>query len=380
LRGLRVLEMVGVGPGPFAAMWFADMGAEVVRIDRPGQRSNQTRGDVLNRGRRSLAVDLKKPGGRELVLRMVKQADVLTEGFRPGVMERLGLGPEVCLRENPRLIYGRITGWGQQGPYRNLAGHDINYIALSGMLAAFGPAEGRPAQPLNLIGDFGGGGMLLIAGVLAALFERTQSGKGQVIDAAMADGALLLSSMIWAYLGKGLWDTQREANLFDGGAPFYGTYRCSDGRFVALGAIEAEFWEAFLDRCGIADPLLRQEQHNRGRWPELRARLAEIFATRTRDEWCALAEGSDACLSPVLDFTEAPAHPFNRQREAFARLAGVDQPTPAPRFDRTPGGTSTVPPIVGENSREVLTGWGWQDAEIAALEAAGVVHHATPDA
>ncbi len=372
--------MVGVGPGPFAAMWFADMGAEVVRIDRPGQRSNQTRGDVLNRGRRSLAVDLKKPGGRELVLRMVKQADVLTEGFRPGVMERLGLGPEVCLRENPRLIYGRITGWGQQGPYRNLAGHDINYIALSGMLAAFGPAEGRPAQPLNLIGDFGGGGMLLIAGVLAALFERTQSGKGQVIDAAMADGALLLSSMIWAYLGKGLWDTQREANLFDGGAPFYGTYRCSDGRFVALGAIEAEFWEAFLDRCGIADPLLRQEQHNRGRWPELRARLAEIFATRTRDEWCALAEGSDACLSPVLDFTEAPAHPFNRQREAFARLAGVDQPTPAPRFDRTPGGTSTVPPIVGENSREVLTGWGWQDAEIAALEAAGVVHHATPDA
>ena len=380
LRGLRVLEMVGVGPGPFAAMWFADMGAEVVRIDRPGQRSNQTRGDVLNRGRRSLAVDLKKPGGRELVLRLVKQADVLTEGFRPGVMERLGLGPEVCLKENPRLIYGRITGWGQDGPYRHLAGHDINYIALSGMLAAFGPAEGRPAQPLNLIGDFGGGGMLLIAGVLAALFERTQSGRGQVIDAAMADGALLLSSMIWAYLGKGLWHNQREANLFDGGAPFYGTYRCSDGRFVALGAIEAEFWEAFLDRCGIDDALLRQEQHNRARWPELRARLTEIFATRPRDEWCALAEGSDACLSPVLDFSEAPAHPFNRERGAFARLAGVTQPAPAPRFDRTPGHTSTEPPIVGENSREVLADWGCSTGEIAALEAAGVVHHVTPPA
>ena len=373
LKGLRVLEMVGVGPGPFAAMWCADMGAEVVRIDRPGQRANQTRRDVLNRGRRSLAIDLKKPGAVELVLRLVEQADVLTEGFRPGVMERLGLGPQVCLERNPRLIYARITGWGQSGPYAHTAGHDINYIAGTGMLSAIGPADGRPAQPLNLIGDFGGGGMLLIAGVLAARFERQQSGRGQVVDAAMADGALLLSSMIWGYRGKGLWQDRREANIFDGGAPFYGTYRCADGGWVALGAIEAEFWKDFLDRCGIDDADLRDYQQDRSRWPQLRQRLADIFATRSRDEWCALTAGSDACLSPVLEWSEAPAFEFNMQRGSFATVAGVVQPAPAPRFERTPGSVSTEPPLVGEHSHSVLQDWGVDAAEVARLEADGIV-------
>ena len=368
--------MVGVGPGPFAAMWFADMGAEVIRIDRPGQRPNQTRRDVLNRGRKAIAVDLKKPGAAQVVLRLAERADVLTEGFRPGVMERLGLGPDVCLARNPRLVYARITGWGQDGPLANAAGHDINYIAATGMLSAFGSADGRPAQPLNLIGDFGGGGMLLIAGVMAALLERNQSGRGQVVDAAMADGALLLSSMIWGYRGKGQWQDQRESNLFDGGAPFYGTYRCADGRWVALGAIEIEFWNACMDRCGVTDPLVREYPHDRERWPQARQRLAALFATRPRDEWCALVEGSDACLTPVLEFSEAPAYPYATARGTFTTLADVVQPAPAPRFDRTPGAAEGLPPLVGEHTREVLGAWGFASEEIQRLEEAGIVTQA----
>jgi len=372
LAQLRVVEMVGVGPGPFAAMWLADMGADVVRIDRPGQRWNQTRRDVLNRSRRSVALDLKQPAGLEAALRLIDRADVLIEGYRPGVMERLGLGPEACMARNPRLVYGRMTGWGQDGPRAAEAGHDINYIATGGVLSTIGTAEGGPVPPLNLIGDFGGGGMLLIAGLLAALVERGTSGRGQVVDAAMAEGASLLASMIWAYHGKGLWNGQRESNLFDGGAPFYRCYRCRDGGWVALGAIEPEFWATFLERCGIAEPLLSDNQRNRQMWPRLRARLAEIFLTRDRDEWCAMAAGSDACLTPVLSFDEAIDERQAAARGGFVEIEGMAQPAPAPRFSRTPGAVSAPPALVGEHSREVLAEAGYGGDEIARMEADGV--------
>jgi alpha-methylacyl-CoA racemase len=372
LRGIKVVEMVGVGPGPFAAMWLADMGAEVIRLGRPGAAWNQTRGDVLNRGRRSLALDLKMPGAADVALRLIAQADALIEGFRPGAMERLGLGPADCHARNPRLVYGRITGWGQDGPRARQAGHDITYLAETGLLAAIGTAE-KPLPPLNLIGDFGGGGMLLVAGILAALVERQTSGRGQVVDAAMAEGASLLGAMIWAYHGKGLWRAEREANLFDGGAPFYGTYRCADGAWIALGPIEPAFWHGFLDRCGIADAELRDGVRDRARWPAMRERLAAIIAARPRAEWLALTEGSDACLAPVLGFREAPHAPQAAARTAFTTLAGVTQPAPAPRFDRTPGATTTPPPIPGEHSRAILADWGFGADEIAALEATGTV-------
>jgi alpha-methylacyl-CoA racemase len=377
LAGIRVIEMVGVGPGPFAAMWLADMGAEVLRVGRPGARWNQTRGDVLNRGRRSVAVDLKKPGAAEIVLRLVAQADVLIEGFRPGVMERLGLGPQACAARSPRLVYGRITGWGQDGPLAQRAGHDITYLAQSGVLGAIG-TEGKPVPPLNLLGDFGGGGMLLVAGVLAALVERQRSGTGQVVDAAMAEGASLLAAMIWAYHGKGLWRDAREANIFDGGAPFYGTYLCADGTWLAVGGIEKEFWHLFLDRCGIADAGLRDGAHDRARWPEMRARMAAVLATRPRDAWLAAVEGTDACIAPVLSFGEAPAAPQAAARGAFVELAGVTQPAPAPRFSRTPGEVGLPPPVPGEHSREALAAWGFAGDEIAALEQAGVIVQGDP--
>jgi alpha-methylacyl-CoA racemase len=357
-------------------MWFADMGADVIRVDRPGQRWNQTRGDVLNRGRRSLAVDLKKPGGAEVVLRLIEKADALIEGFRPGVMERLGLGPDICLTRNQRLVFGRMTGWGQDGPRAHEAGHDINYLALTGALAAIGPADGRPVPPLNLVADFGGGGMVLVSGMLAALVERATSGRGQVVDCAMAEGATLLASMMWGYRGKGLWREEREQNLFDGGAPFYGAYRCADGQYIALGAIEAEFWTAFLDRCGIDDPLLRAR--DKTQWPQLRQRLAAIFATRPRDEWCRMTDGSDACLSPVLTFTEALQEPQAVARKSFATVAGVAQPSPSPRFSRTPGEISSPSPLVGEHSRDILSDNGFTAEEIAALERQDVVAQAAP--
>jgi alpha-methylacyl-CoA racemase len=376
LAGYRILEMVGVGPGPFASMWFADMGAEVIRIDRPGQRDNQTRKDVLNRGRPSLALNLKARGAVDVMMRLVERADGLIEGFRPGVMERLGLGPDACMARNPKLVYGRITGWGQDGPYASEAGHDINYIALTGVLSAIGPRDGRPVPPLNLVGDFGGGGMLIIAGMLAALLERAKSGRGQVVDAAMYEGAALLTSMMWGYIAKGRWKEQRESNLFDGGPPFYGTYRCSDGGYVALGNIEAEFWSDFLERCGVDDPDLRDYQKDETRWPELRKRLDALFATRPRDEWCAMVEGSDACLSPVLDWSEAPHHPLAKARGAFTEVAGVTQPAPTPKFSRTPGSVGSPPPLVGEHTREVLARFEFSADEIERLIRNGVVDQA----
>ncbi len=375
LAGVRIVEFVGVGPGPFAAMWFADMGAEVVRIDRPGQRWNQTRGDVLNRGRRSMALDLKKEGAVEVALRMIESADVLLEGFRPGVMERLGLGPRECLARNPRLIYGRITGWGQDGPRKMQAGHDINYVAATGLLGTVGTAEHGPVPPLNLVGDFGGGGMMLVAGVLAALVERSGSGQGQVVDAAMSEGASLLGGMIWAYHNKGLWAEERESNIFDGGAPYYRCYQCRDGEYVALGAIEEAFWQEFLDLCGIDDELVKSSRKDRGKWPEVRARLEQIFLTRDAAEWCAMTEGSDACLSMVLGFDDAAKDPHAIARGAFVEVAGATQPAPAPRFERTPGRVSAPPPFVGEHTRGVLADFGFSTEEIELLEAAGTVRH-----
>ena len=373
LAGLKVVEMVGVGPGPFAAMWMADMGAEIIRVDRPGQRYNQTRGDLLNRGRRSLAVDLKKAGAAEVVLRLVAQADVLIEGFRPGVMERLGLGPDAAMALNPRLIYSRITGWGQDGPLAQRAGHDLNYLAVTGILATLGPEDRPPPPPLNLVGDFGGGGMLLLSGILAALVERGVSGKGQVVDAAMFEGASLLASMIWGYHHKGHWKAERNANIFDGGAPFYRTYRCADGKFVALAAIEPEFWNIFLDRAGIDDEELRTRQKERDCWPELASKLEAIFLTRSRDEWCSLLEYVDACVSPVLQFGEAAQHPHNAARSALAEHNSLSQPAVAPKFLRTPGEAGGPPPYVGEQTRDILIDWAFAPEETDALLKAGVV-------
>jgi alpha-methylacyl-CoA racemase len=352
LAGLRVVELAGIGPGPFCAMVLADLGADVIRIARPGARVDPT--DVTTRSRRSVELDLRSGEGTRSALALIDRADLLIEGFRPQVMERLGLGPSVCLARNPRLVYGRMTGWGQDGPLASAAGHDINYIALTGALHAIGRADTPPVPPLNLVGDFGGGGMLLAVGLLAALHEARQSGKGQVVDAAMTDGASLLSAFMYGLKAQGRWSNQRGENLLDGGAHFYDTYECADGRYVAIGAIEPQFYAELRERCGIADPLF-DEQMDALRWPLLKVRLADVFRTRTRDEWCALLEGSDACFAPVLDWDEAPRHPHNVARETFLSIDGVVQPAPAPRFSRTPASRPRVPQAAG--LEEVFDAW-----------------------
>lgn len=338
LEGLRVVEFAGLGPAPFCCMLLADHGADVLRVTRPraqGDAPHIDATDVLARGRRTVALDLRQPAGAEAALELIARADALVEGFRPGVMERLGLGPEVCLARNPKLVYGRMTGWGQYGPLAHAAGHDINYIALSGALHAVGRSGDAPVPPLNLVGDFGGGGMLLAFGLLAALYEARNSGRGQVIDAAMTDGSALLSAMMYGMKSAGRWTSQRGENLLDGGAPFYDTYACADGKYIAVGAIEPQFYAELRERCGIEDPLF-DGQMEAVRWPVLKLRLADLFRTRTRAEWCAQLEGSDACFAPVLDWDEAPEHPHNRARQAFVSLDGVTQPSAAPRFSRTP--------------------------------------------
>jgi alpha-methylacyl-CoA racemase len=379
LAGLRVIEMVGLGPCPFAAMMLADMGAEVIRIDRKADSGAPnpfpmlgTKYDVMARNRRSLALDLKQPQAREVVLQLVEKADVLLEGFRPGVMERLGLGPADCAARNARLVYGRVTGWGQDGPLAQAAGHDINYIALSGMLHAMGGADAPPAPPLNLVGDFGGGAMMLAFGVACAVLEARQSGKGQVVDAAMTDGAALLGSMMYGLRAFGTWTDQREANLLDGGAPFYATYACADGKFVAVGAIEPQFYERLLALAGATDPGFGKQWSQRD-WPGLKEKFAALFRTRTRDEWCILLEGSDACFAPVLDMGEAPRHPHNQVRDTFIDVAGVTQPAPAPRFSRTVPGPVAPPSAPGADSAAILSGWGWTDASIETLRKAKVI-------
>lgn len=353
LSGVRVVELAGLGPAPFCAMLMADLGADVVRIARPSVAVDPN--DITTRSRRQIELDLRSSAGSAAALALIARADLLIEGFRPGVMERLGLGPDLCFERNPRLVYGRMTGWGQHGPLAHAAGHDINYIAISGALHAIGRAGEAPVPPLNYIGDFGGGGMLLAVGLLAALHEAGRSGSGQVIDAAMTDGSALLSAFMYGYKAAGQWSNQRGENMLDGGAHFYDTYACADGKYVALGAIEPQFYAELRERCGIQDPLF-DGQLDMARWPLLKLRLADIFRTRSRDEWCALLEGTDACFAPVLDWDEAPAHPHNVARRTFVTAHGVVQPSPAPRFSRTPPDTPGAPTAVSLD--EALAAWG----------------------
>lgn len=352
LSGIKVLEFAGIGPGPFCAMVLGDLGADVVRIARPGAAPDPR--DVTTRNRRTVNIDLRAAGASYQVLELVESADVLIEGFRPGVMEKLGLGPEVCLKTNPKLVYGRMTGWGQHGPLAQAAGHDINYIAISGALHAIGRSEDPPPPPLNLVGDFGGGGMLLAVGLLAAVTEATRSGRGQVVDAAMTDGTALLSAFTWGMKAMGRWSNLRGENLLDGGAHFYDTYSCADGKFIAIGAIEPQFYAELLERCGLEGALF-DEQMDSARWPLLKIQLADVFRTRTREEWCAILEGSDACFAPVLDWDEAAEHPHNVARKTFIDVEGVRQPAPAPRFSRT---ENAVPRAASSASLdEVLAQW-----------------------
>ena len=379
LAGVRVVEMVGLGPCPFTAMMLADMGAEVIRIDRkaaPGAANPfpmlGTKFDVMARGRRSLALDLKSPEGTALLLELVDKADVIIEGFRPGVMERLGAGPDVCHARNPKLVYGRVTGWGQHGPLAQAAGHDLNYIALTGMLQAMGREGEPPAPPLNLVGDFGGGAMMLAFGVVCALLEARKSGQGQVVDAAMTDGAALLGAMMYGFRAHGSWGLEREANLLDGGAPFYDTYACADGRFISIGSIEPQFYALLLRLAGVTDPAFN-DQMARAEWPSLKQKFAAVFKTRTRDAWCTLMEGTDVCFAPVLDMDEAPQHPHNRARATFADVDGVTQPAPAPRFSRTSPELGLPPAAPGQHGGDILADWGWSGEAIAALRARQVI-------
>ncbi len=372
LQGLKVIEMAGIGPGPFTAMMLADMGAEVLRVDRPNARVLNPEKDVLNRGRRSIAVDLKHPDGVQTVLRLVEQADALLEGFRPGVMERLGLGPDECLARNPKLVYGRMTGWGQDGPLSHAAGHDINYIAIAGVLNNFKRDGERPVPPNNLVGDFGGGGLLLAFGLVCALLEASRSGHGQVVDAAMVDGAAVLSTMIHAFVAMGIWQDNPGHNMLDTGAPFYEVYETADGKFMAIGAIEQQFYAELLERSGLKDEDL-PFQLDRDQWPSMKERFEAFFKQKTRDEWQSILEGTDACAVPVLSMTEAPKHPHNAARQTFVERDGVTQPAPAPRFSRTTAEIGSPPPAPGEHTNDALSDWGFTADEVAKLREAGAV-------
>jgi alpha-methylacyl-CoA racemase len=374
LAGIRVVEMASAAPGPFACMMLADMGAEVVRVDRADRvgRTPVRPIDPLARSRRSVAIDALSPPGAQVVLRLAARADVLIEGFRPGVMERLGLGPRECLALNPGLVYGRMTGWGQQGTLRNRAGHDINYLGLSGALYPLGRAGERPHAPLNLVADFGGGGMLLVVGVLAALLERARSGLGQVVDAAMVDGSTTLTAFVHALRASGDWSDERGTNLLDGGAPFYDTYETADGGYMSVGALERRFYTLFLAGLGLsADDL--PAQMDRAGWPELRRVFTAAFKTRTRDEWTAIFRDVDACVYPVLPLGEVADYPLVQERHGFVTVDGISQPAPAPRFERTPSAQPTNAPRPGEHTRGALLDWGFAAAEIDELESAGAV-------
>ncbi|AMO69031.1 CoA-transferase [gamma proteobacterium BDW918] len=378
LSGIRVIEMAGIGPAPYACMLLADLGAEVIRIDRAsGGGMGANPGDVTARGRQSIALDLKKPEAVDVVLQLLDNADVLIECFRPGVMEKLGLGPEVCAQRNPRLVYGRMTGWGQDGPLAKIAAHDLNYIAITGLLDSFGNANEAPPVPLNVIGDLGGGSMFLLLGILSALLERHQSGRGQVVDAAICDGAISLLSTIHGLKGIGFWENQREQNLLDGGAPYYRNYLCKDGRSVSVGAVEPHFYAQLLDKLeldfGATDYL---NQMNKAAWPERRAAMAARFLEKTREEWCVIFAGSDACFAPVLDLDEAETYPHNQHRQNLVRRDGVLQSAPAPRFSRTPGELKHGPIAEGQDSRALLQQLGFDTSTIAELLANGAVKQA----
>jgi alpha-methylacyl-CoA racemase len=372
LKGIKIIEMAGIGPGPFCGMVLADLGAEVIRVDRASAKGTGSRQEASNRGKKSIAVDLKSKEGVEIVLKLVQEADAIFEGFRPGVMERLGLGPEECMELNESLVYGRMTGWGQDGPLANAAGHDINYISLSGALAAIGRPGSPPVPPLNLIGDFGGGGMLLALGLVSALLESKQSGKGQVVDAAMTDGSALLMTMIYTMQSSGFWKDSMGSNMLDGGAHFYDTYECSDGKFISLGSIEPQFYKLLCDLAGF-DNNLSLDQMSRDSWPEKKKAVKEIILTKTREEWCQIMEGTDVCFAPVLNMEEAPNHPHNKARQTFIELEGATQPAPAPRFSRTNPEVQSSPSLVGEHTDEILQSLNLGADEIEKLKTSGSV-------
>ena len=377
LAGIRIIEMAGIGPAPFCATLFADMGAEVIRVDRrektdlglPGREASF---DILHRGRKSLSVDVKTPAGRDVVLRLAKSADALIEGFRPGVMERLGLGPDVLSEVNPRLVFGRMTGFGQDGPMASIAGHDINYIGLSGALHAVGKTGTGPVPPLNLVGDFGGGGMFLAFGVVSALLEAKRSGKGQVVDVSMVEGSAYLMAAIYGFYAQGGWSDERGTNVLDGGVPYYDTYRTKDDKWVGIGAIEGRFYQELISRLGLTGEKL-PKQHDRKGWPLLKERFTAVFATKTRAEWEKIFEGSDACFAPVLSMGEAASHPHNVARQSFVAPGGIVQPAPAPRFSRTPPELGSPPSELGADTDAALSAWGFSGEEIAQLRAKSVV-------
>jgi alpha-methylacyl-CoA racemase len=376
LDGVRVIELAGIGPGPFCGMMLADQGAEVIQVDRAvavrGGDPARPPGNVNGRGRRSIGVDLKSPEGVETVLRLVEGAGMVFEGFRPGVAERLGVGPDDCLARNPAIVYGRMTGWGQDGPYSSMAGHDINYIALAGVLAHIGRSDSGPVPPMNLVGDFGGGGMYLAYGMVCALFEARNSGKGQVVDAAMVDGAASLMSFIHGMLASGFHSPERGTNLLDTGAHFYDVYECADGGWISLGSIEPQFYAELLDKLGL-DAERFGKQNDRDLWPELSEEIAAVVRMKTRDEWDAILEGSDVCYAPVLTVAEAIRHPHNVARGTFIDVGGITQPGPAPRLSRTPGEVRRPPAHAGQHTDEVLSEAGFDDDEVAALRASGAV-------
>jgi len=380
LAGVSVVEFAGIGPAPFCGMMLADLGADVLLIGRKVRNRNTGdvsffnpgRFDLLNRGKRAIALDLKQPAGVAVALRLIARADALIEGFRPGVMERNGLGPDVCESRNSRLVYGRMTGWGQTGPLAQAAGHDVNYVGLSGALSLGAPPGARPWVPPTLVGDMGGGGLVLALGVVSAILEARTSGRGQVVDAAITDGSALLTTIFHAMKAAGNWPGPDHQHVLDSSAPFYDTYRCADGKWISIGALEPQFYAILVDKCGLDGPLFAQ-QWDAARWPEMKARVAALVVTRTRDEWCRLLEGTDVCFAPVLDLNEAPAHPHNVARGTFVEVDGVTQPAPAPRFSRTPGRVRHAPPVMGQPDDAALDGWGFSAEEIRTLRAAGTL-------
>lgn len=377
LQGLKIVELAGIGPGPFCAMMLADHGAEVIRVERPGGLKigtiREPASDPLRRSRKWLHIDLKRPEGRAIVRDLCRHADGLVEGYRPGVMERLGLGPEVLLEDNPRLVYGRMTGWGQDGPYAHAAGHDINYIALSGVLHALGRAGDKPTPPINLVGDFGGGGMMLAFGMLAAILHAQRTGQGQVVDCAMTDGSALLMAMIWGLRAEGAWRDERGVNALDSGAHYYDTYECADGQFIAVGAIEPDFYAELRARAGLLDDADFDAQLDRARWPALKERAAALFKTRTRSEWCETLEYTDACFAPVLSMAEAPDHPHNRARRTFGTVGGTTQPMPAPRYSHTVTAEPVAPVRDADDAEELLGALGYSTERIAKLRTEGAL-------
>jgi alpha-methylacyl-CoA racemase len=376
LQGTRIIELGGIGPGPFCGMLLADLGADVVLVDRKGGAlpfNAQPKFDLTRRGKRSIALDLKQPGAAEVVLRLAETADGLIEGFRPGVMERLGLGPEACLARNPRLAYGRLTGWGQHGPLASAAGHDINYVALSGILYHGGHRDSAPAVPPTVVGDVGGGAMFMAVGLLAAILNARATGRGQVVDAAITDGCALMSTLVQGLRAQHLWADRRQSNALDGGAHWYDCYRCADGEWISVGALEPQFYRLLLEKCGLAGDGLERAQFDVARWPELKRRFEELFARKTRAEWCGLLEGTDVCFAPVLNFAEAAVHPHNRAREAYLEIDGISQPAPAPRFSGTPAGLRSPPAAIGADAGQLLLEAGYSAVEIDALRAAGAI-------